>query len=197
MNILKLCQEGSVTMALPQIHEPTFYTEEEYYSLPEGGRSELISGQLYDMAPPNRKHQDILSYLHTEISIYIRSKNGSCKVYPAPFAVKLKEDGTIVEPDISVICSSDKLTDRGCTGAPDWIIEIVSPGNPSHDYVKKLNIYMTAGVREYWIVDPLQDSILQYALENASYRVTPHTFDDTINANIFEGLSIDFSKLDI
>lgn len=105
------------------------------------------------MAPPNRKHQDILSYLHTEISIYIRSKNGSCKVYPAPFAVKLKEDGTIVEPDISVICSSDKLTDRNCTGAPDWIIEIVSPENPSHDYVKKLNLYMAAGVREYWISD--------------------------------------------
>lgn len=106
-------------MALPQIQEPTFYTEEEYYSLPEGVRSELISGQLYDMAPPSRKHQDILSYLHTEISIYIRSKNGSCKVYPAPFSIKLKEDETIVEPDISVICSSDKLTDRGCTGAPN------------------------------------------------------------------------------
>lgn len=119
MNILKLCQEGSVTMALPQIQEPTFYTEEEYYSLPEGVRSELISGQLYDMAPPSRKHQDILSYLRTEISIYIRSKNGSCKVYPAPFSIKLKEDETIVEPDISVICSSDKLTDRGCTGAPN------------------------------------------------------------------------------
>lgn len=153
MNILKLCQEGSVTIALPQIQEPTFYTEEEYYSLPEGCRSELISGQLYDMAPPSRKHQETLSYLHTEISIYIRSKNGSCKVYPAPFAVKLKEDGTIVEPDISVICSSGKLTDRGCTGAPDWIIEIVSPENPSHDYVRKLNLYMAAGVREYWISD--------------------------------------------
>lgn len=109
----------------------------------------------------------------------------------------MKEDGTIVEPDISVICSSDKLTDRGCTGAPDWIIEIVSPENPSHNYVKKLNLYMAAGVREYWIVDPLQDSILLYALENGSYRVTPHTFQDTINANIFEGLSIDFTKLDI
>ncbi len=79
---------------------------------------------------------------------YIKAKGGSCHVYPAPFAVKLKEDeNTIVEPDISVICDPGKLTDRGCSGAPDWIIEIISPQNPSHDYIKKLNLYENAGVR--------------------------------------------------
>lgn len=79
-------------------------------------------------------------------------------MYPAPFAVKLnKNNQTIAEPDISVICDQNKLTDRGCTGAPDWIIEIVSPSNASHDYIRKLNLYADAGVREYWIVDPARE----------------------------------------
>ena len=79
---------------------------------------------------------------------YIKSKGGSCRVYPAPFAVKLFEDrDTVVEPDISVICDRDKLTDKGCSGAPDWIIEIISPSNPGHDYIRKLNLYADAGAR--------------------------------------------------
>ena len=83
---------------------------------------------------------------------YLKEKNGPCRVYPAPFAVKLNER-TVVEPDISVVCDPDKLTKQGCTGAPDWIIEIVSPNNSSHDYIFKLNLYANAGVREYglWI----------------------------------------------
>ena len=104
------------------------YTEEDYYNLPENVRAELIEGKLiYNQAAPSRIHQTILSELHTVINNYIKSKGGSCRVYPAPFAVKLRENRkTIVEPDISVICDKNKLTDRGCTGAPDWIIEIVS-----------------------------------------------------------------------
>ncbi len=103
------------------------YTEEDYYNLSENVRAELIEGNLiYNQAAPSRIHQAILSELHTVINNYIKSKGGSCRVYPAPFAVKLRENcKTIVEPDISVICDKNKLTDRGCTGAPDWIIEIV------------------------------------------------------------------------
>ena len=113
------------------------YTEEDYYNLSENVRAELIEGNLiYNQAAPSRIHQAILSELHTVINNYIKSKGGSCRVYPAPFAVKLRENcKTIVEPDISVICDKNKLTDRGCTGAPDWIIEIVSPSNSSHDYI--------------------------------------------------------------
>ena len=116
-----------------------FYTEEDYYNLPEDVRAELIDGYLvYNQAAPSRMHQTILSELHTLINNFIKSKKGPCKVYPAPFAVKLKKDSeTIVEPDISVICDRDKLTDRGCTGSPDWIIEIVSPSNSSYDYITK------------------------------------------------------------
>ena len=106
------------------------YTIEDIYALPEGERAELIDGQIYYMAPPSRKHQDISGELYADIKSYIRSHGGNCKVYAAPFAVYLDEaTNTYVEPDISVICNPNKLDDKGCTGAPDWIIEVVSPAS--------------------------------------------------------------------
>lgn len=173
------------------------YTEDDYYNLPEDVRAELIDGQIYYMAAPSRIHQEILSFLHLEIGNYIRSKKGSCKIYPAPFAVKLFEDNnkTIVEPDISVVCDPNKLTERGCAGAPDWIIEIISPGNPGNDYIHKLNLYAKAGVREYWIVDPRNKQILVYHLEQTEFEVKPYTFQDKIKVNIYSDLWIDFKEL--
>ena len=172
------------------------YTTDFIYTLPDGERAELIDGQIYYMAPPDRRHQEILSELHLEIGSYIKSKDGSCKIYPAPFAVFLNEDDkTYVEPDISVICSPDKLNDKGCTGAPDWIIEIVSPGSRRMDYYTKLFKYRTAGVREYWIVDPEKNRILVYNF--MSEDTGDYTFSDSVKAGIYEDLSIDFSKLDI
>ena len=174
------------------------YTEEDYYSLSEDVRAELIDGQFYYMAAPSRIHQKILNFLNTEINLYIRSKKGNCEVYPAPFAVKLfaDNDKAIVEPDISVICDPNKLTDRGCTGAPDWIIEIISPGTASYDYIRKLNLYADAGVREYWIVDPVQKSVYVYFLEQERFRVVSYTFQDSINVNIYEDLWIDFKEFE-
>ena len=175
------------------------YTEAEYYHLPEDVRAELIEGNLiYNQAAPSRIHQTILSELHTVINNYIKSKHGSCRVYPAPFAVKLREDRkTIVEPDISVICDRNKLTDRGCTGAPDWIIEIVSPSNTSHDYITKLSLYSVSGVREYWIVDPLTTRIHVYNFEQSNLLVNVYTFHDVVKSGIYENLCIDFSSLDL
>lgn len=175
------------------------YTEANYYNLPEDVRAELIEGNLiYNQAAPSRIHQTILDELHTAINNYIKSKGGSCRVYPAPFAVKLKADrNTIVEPDISVICDRRKLTERGCTGAPDWIIEIVSPDNPSHDYVLKLNLYADAGVREYWIVDPHRKQVFVYHLEQEHFEVDTHTFHDHIPVGIYPDLQIDFASLDL
>lgn len=130
-------------------------------------------------------------------SIFIGRKKGNCRVYPAPFAVKLFEDNdkTIVEPDISVICNPDKLTDRGCTGAPDWIIEIISPSTASHDYIRKLNLYADAGVQEYWIVDPAKKSVYVYCLEETKFETATFTFQDRIKANIYDDLWIDFQDL--
>ncbi|MCM1215288.1 MAG: Uma2 family endonuclease [Lachnospiraceae bacterium] len=181
-------------MPLPQ---PQTYTEDDYYDLPDDTRAELIDGQFYYMAAPSRIHQKILSELHISIGQYIRSKDGMCEVYPAPFAVRLFQDDnrTIVEPDISIICDPGKLTDKGCTGAPDWIIEIVSPSTSSHDYIRKLNLYAEAGVREYWIVNPMVQSIYVYFLEENKFRTAAYTFQDRIKVNIYDDLYIDFSNI--
>ena len=171
------------------------YTSEDYWNLPEGQRAELIDGKLYAMAPPNRMHQEILGELHTAINNYIKSKNGACKVYPAPFAVNLNADDKIwVEPDISVIRDQYKLSDRGCKGAPDWIIEIVSPGNPKNDYTIKLFKYHTAGVREYWIVNPMKKVIQTYIFEGDEDSEL-FSFDEEIPVYIFDGLTIKISDL--
>ena len=147
------------------------------------------------MAPPNRIHQELLIELSTTIHNYIKKNDGSCKIYPAPFAVNLNADDKIwVEPDISVICDKDKLSERGCKGAPDWIIEIVSPGSPKNDYTIKLFKYRTAGVREYWIVNPMKKAVQAYVFEGEEDSDL-FSFDDEIPVYIFDGLTIKISDL--
>ncbi|MDE7479367.1 MAG: Uma2 family endonuclease [Lachnospiraceae bacterium] len=171
-----------------------YYTIDDIYNLPEGQRAELIDGQMYMMATPNRIHQDIVMDLSYLIKDYIVQKNGECKVYPAPFAVFLNADNkNYLEPDISVICDRNKLTDEGCKGAPDWIIEIVSPSSRSMDYNKKLFKYSTAGVREYWIVDYTKNQIMVYNFERD--EMTDYTLSDKVKAGIYEDLEIDFSGI--
>lgn len=180
-------------MALPQ---ERLCTIDDIYALPEGTRAELIDGYMYMMAPPSRKHQDIAGTLYRKIADYIDSKGGSCKPYIAPFAVLLNPDSkNYVEPDISVICDKNKLTDLGCNGAPDWVIEIVSPSSRRMDYYTKLFKYRTAGVREYWIVDPDKNRILVYNFE--SEDTGDYSFNDSVKAGIYPDFSIDFSELDI
>ena len=173
------------------------YTEEDYYNLPEDVRAELIDGQIYYQAAPSRIHQTISGELYTVINNYIKSKKGTCRIYAAPFAVDLSinNEKNIVEPDISVVCNRSKLTDKGCSGAPDWIIEIVSPGNPSHDFIYKLNLYAKSGVREYWIVDPQTETVFVYYLEQKDFSIKAYTFHDTITVNIYEDFSINFPEL--
>ena len=123
-----------------------------------------------------------------------RLKKGSCEVDIAPFAVFLNEDKqNYAEPDICVICDTEKLSEKGCTGAPDWIIEIVSPGSRKMDYFTKLFKYRTAGVREYWIVDPGKNLILVYNFDTSDSE--QYTFADTVKAGIYEDLYIDFANL--
>lgn len=179
-------------MAMPQEH---IYTSEDYWNLPDGQRAELIDGKLYAMAPPNRIHQRLVSRLTQTIGSFIDSNKGACEVYPAPFAVNLNANDKIwVEPDISVICDKDKLSDRGYEGAPDWIIEIVSPGNPKNDYTIKLFKYRTAGVREYWIVNPMKKVVQTYTFEGVE-ESDVYFFEDEIPVYIFDGLTIKISDL--
>ena len=177
--------------AVAQLDE---YTIEDIYNLPEGQRAELIDGKLYMMATPSTKHQIMVTELTYQINNYIKQKRGDCCVLPSPFAVFLNADNkTYVEPDISVICDKDKLTDEGCMGAPDWIIEVVSPSSHAMDYIKKLLKYGTAGVREYWIVDLAKERITIYNFENESAE--EYTFSDNIKAGIYEDFEIDFGRI--
>lgn len=171
------------------LRKEEIYTINDIYALPDGERAELIDGRIYYMAPPNRRHQDIIFSLSRRIADYIDSNDGSCKVYLAPFAVFLNENDTnYVEPDISVICDSSKLTDKGCNGAPDWIVEIVSPGSRQMDYFTKLFKYQTAGLREYWIVDPEKDSVMVYRFEGETME--QYSFGDDVPVGIYEGFSV-------
>ena len=171
------------------------YTIDDIYALPEGQRAELIDGQIYDMAPPSPMHQELVMELSATLRDYIKKNGGPCKVYPAPFAVFLNEDDrNYVEPDISVICDPSKVDNRGYQGAPDFIIEIVSPSSQRMDYLTKLFKYRTAGVREYWIVDPEKNRITVYNFE--SEDTGEYTFSDSIEVGIYDNLTIDFDSMD-
>ena len=168
------------------------YTIDDIYDLPDGERAELIDGQIYFMAPPSTRHQRIVSKLNQKIANYIDVHGGDCEVFPSPFAVFLNNDDVnYVEPDISVICDSSKLDDKGCHGAPDWIIEIVSPSSKRIDYLIKLFKYRNAGVKEYWIVDAQKNRITVY---NFVYdTIEEYSFEEDIPVGIYEDFSIRIS----
>ena len=166
-----------------------YYTIDDIYALPDGERAELIDGQIYYMAPPSRTHQKLLHFFDRTIGNYIQLKAGTCEVYPAPFAVFLNEDDeNYVEPDISVICDPSKLDEKGCHGAPDWVIEIVSKSSRSMDCFTKLFKYRNSGVREYWIVDPAKEIVMVYQFEKETME--QYAFGDDIPVGIYEEFSI-------
>lgn len=177
------------------LQQEKIYTIEDIYALPDGQRAELIDGRIYNMAPPARIHQKLITELVSALHQHIRDNNGDCEVYPAPFAVFLNaDDKNYVEPDISVICDKSKLTEKGCNGAPDLIMEVVSPSTQQMDYGIKLFKYRTAGVREYWIINPVTRIVNVYDLENEE-RTCQYSFNDEISVCIFNGLSIRLSEL--
>lgn len=165
------------------------YTVEDIYALPDGQRAELIDGEIFDMAPPSRMHQRLVTEISTVINQYIKRNGGSCEVDVAPFAVFLSDDDrNYVEPDITVVCEQDKLSERGCEGAPDWIIEIVSPGSRKMDYMIKLFRYRAAGVRLYWIVDPEKQNIRVY--DYKLNETQDYCFDEAVPVGIYPEFSI-------
>lgn len=168
---------------------------EQYEALPESRRVEIFDGVAYDTASPSQIHQTLSMELSNTLYNYLKSKKGGCQVFCAPFDVKLSDSPlTIVQPDIMVICDRDKLDGKRCNGAPDFIIEIVSPTNPSDDYIRKLYYYKNAGVREYWIVDPRRKTVTINYFE-ANIVSVPYPFDSVIKVHIYDDLFIDFSKI--
>jgi len=185
---------------------PKIYTYADYLGFPQDARVELIEGVIYDMSPaPSRVHQKIVSELTITIGSYLRQNKKPCEIYTAPFDVVLIEEGqdekqaiNVVQPDISIICDKRKLTDKGCVGAPEMIIEVVSESNFSHDYIRKLNLYTQFKVKEYWIVNPNNQTILVYRLKDNEEDYLPpvaYTFNDKVKVGIFEDLIIDFAQI--
>ena len=178
------------------------YTFADCLTWGENERIEIINGEAVMMAPPTRIHQEILMELSRQLANFLEGKK--CKVYPAPFAVRLFEkDGdtpedvdTMVEPDISVVCDHDKLDKHGCKGAPDLVVEILSPSTQRHDRLVKLDLYQRAGVREYWIVDP-DSSTVQVFMLKAGY-LHPHEVyseKDIAKVNVLDGCFIELAKV--
>lgn len=175
------------------LRKEEIYTLDDIYALLEGERAELIDGKIYYIAPPNTRHQTLVMDLSYQIKDYIKRNNGECNVFPAPFAVFLNEnDQNYVEPDISVICDKNKIMDKGCNGVPDWVIEIVSPSSKQMDYFKKLFKYGTAGVREYWVVDPERELVTICNFERDSME--EFAFDKDIPVGIYEGVSLKIER---
>lgn len=178
-----------------QARQITKHTIEDIYALPDGQRAELIDGDMYMMSPPGLTHQRIVSQLVKKIGNHIDSQHGECEVFPAPFAVFLNEDShTYVEPDLSIICDKSKLDDRGCNGAPDWVIEVVSPSSQRMDCLVKLIKYRDAGVREYWIVNPIRKLVQAYFFDgNDDFQ--EFSFEEDIPVRIYDNWSINIAEL--
>lgn len=171
------------------------YTFEDILALPEGERAELIDGEMFMMASPTRWHQDASGWFFAQIFSYIQGKKGKCRVYASQFAVfPKKDDKNYVEPDLSIVCDRDKLDNRGCNGAPDLVIEIVSPSSIKMDYERKLNLYQESGVEEYWIVDLEKERVRVYHFtEDVQER--DYSLTDTVKVGIYEDLELDLREL--
>ena len=173
------------------------YTLDDYYALPDERRVELIDGVFYDMSAPAVIHQKILGELHLLFRECTDAHEGECEVYLAPCDVRLDMDNkTMVQPDLLVICKEYDLGAKRFEGAPDLVLEILSPSTRSKDMLLKLYKYQNAGVKEYWIVDPDHETILVYDFREDNFYPEKYDFDSVIPIHISDGqCSIDFSRV--
>lgn len=193
----------AVITSLDQLDPNKQYTYADYLTWQFSDRVELLWGYIRQMAAPNQRHQQLVSDLHGNIWTFLRGR--SCRVYVAPFDVRLprkhrvtNEDiTTVIQPDLCVICDLTKLDKAGCLGAPDWIIEILSKGNTRKEMKEKFEAYEEAGVREYWIVQPAYSNILVYTLQNGKFQAAPTLFSTDQNAMsyCFPDLKIDLNEV--
>ncbi|MDD3251121.1 MAG: Uma2 family endonuclease [Lachnospiraceae bacterium] len=172
------------------------YTLEDYYEIPDDVRMELIDGTLYDMSSPTSAHQLITGFLYTKLLNHVFSSGGTCLPMVSPMDVQLDcDDKTMVEPDVMVVCDRDKIIQRCVYGAPDFIIEVLSPATRRKDTVIKLGKYSNAGVREYWTIDPIKKKVVVYDFEHDDYPIL-YGFDAKVPVRIWDGsCEIDFAEL--
>ena len=171
------------------------YTYAEYLLWKFEERVELLKGKLFKMSAPSPAHQVVQCNLNIELGLYFR--NQKCQIYPAPFDVRLPAKGetgdaihTVVQPDLCVVCDRTKIDSRGCIGAPDLVIEIISPGNSKKELKQKFKLYEEAGVREYWVIHPSEEYVIVNVLENNHYKTLSPIVDDEVHSVIFPTLKV-------
>ncbi|MDR1558720.1 MAG: Uma2 family endonuclease [Clostridiales bacterium] len=184
-------------MPLPERERQELFTYKDYCSWDDGRRYELYEGEVRLMAGPSRAHQGINAALTAIFVTYLRGK--PCRVYPAPFDVRLNasdEDNIVVQPDLTIVCDRSKLNDAGCAGAPDMVIEIISPSSARYDRIKKFELYRRYGVGEYWIVDPDSRILEVYILRDGYYtRTGGYSDGDTVESATLPGLTVNMEYI--
>jgi Uma2 family endonuclease len=192
-----------------KINEPDLsgsYTYADYFGWQWGEMAELIRGKIYKMSPaPTSKHQKVVGNLFGLLWSSLRGER--CQVFTAPFDVRLpispkmkgdKDITTVVQPDVCVVCDPAKIDERGCIGAPDWIIEVLSPNTTSKDLREKFSIYEEAGVKEYWVIHPQEQTVLVYTLnKEGKYDgiLQPYICTDKVRSTVLAGIFIDLSEV--
>jgi len=172
------------------------YTYSDYLHWDDDKRRELIDGVPYLMSAPNRMHQEISRNLLGQFIPILKGKK--CKVYHAPFDVRLNADtldNTVVQPDLLIVCDKAKLDDAGCKGAPDMVVEILSPSTSRYDRILKFKTYLKSGIREYWIIDPDTNTLAVHILKDDNYIIRPYAAEDTVPVHILEGCAINLSEV--
>jgi Uma2 family endonuclease len=174
------------------------YSYADYLKWTFQERLELIRGWIFPMSAPNRRHQQISWNITTSFVDYFRK--APCKVYFAPFDVRLPRKPTpdnakvetVLQPDLCVICDLNKLDDKGCMGAPDLIVEILSPGNTKKEMKQKFDVYQESGVREYWLIQPDDRNVFQYVLNDEGIYIGLHplTDEDELVSRVFPDFRI-------
>jgi len=182
----------------PIEEEKYTYADYKAWELKPGERFELINGIAYAMAAPNVSHQRLQMRLSGEFYTFLKGKK--CEVFAASFDVRLfyeedDSDDTVVQPDVVVVCDPKKLGEEGCRGAPDLVVEILSPSNTAIEMERKLLLYREAGVMEYWIVDPMDKHISVYTLKDGDYTLQIYNIQDTAKPAVVPGLEIPLSTV--
>jgi Uma2 family endonuclease len=183
--------------SLPLIGAYT-YNDYKEWDLGPGERYELINGTPQAMSSPSAKHQIIVTELSRQFANFLLDK--SCKVFSAPYDVRLfyqkdGEDNVVVQPDLTVVCDRKKRGPEGCRGAPDLVIEVLSPSNSTLEMYRKLNLYQEAGVREYWVVDLEEQAILVYTLHSGRFILNEYKTGDLVCSAVLAGLEINVTEL--
>ncbi len=189
-------------MQLADLDVNKVYTYADYFKWKFEERIELIKGKIFKMSPAaSRKHQEISGEIFFSFKLFLKGK--PCKVYSAPFDVRLpiksKDDKdiiTVLQPDVCVVCDLSKLDDKGCIGAPDIVVEVLSPGNNAKELKNKYEVYEQSGVKEYWVVSPQDETVLIHLLEGGQFKLLPvKVAGDVVTSPILPGFAMDVKDL--